>query len=188
MPSLTDIQHELRPELGAGERLLWSGMPRQGVVYRAIDLFLIPFFLIWSGVPVLAALGVLASGKQAGSVIFFLPFLLIGGYMLVGRFIVDAKQRSRTFYGVTNLRILIVVAWRKRRITSLRLKLLPDTTLTEGRNGGGSIQFGADRWPGAAWLGSGWPGSSQYLSPRFDLTDDVRSVYDIIVKAQAEAS
>ena len=188
MLTVADIQHELRRELGPGERLLWSGMPRQGVVFRAIDLFLFPFFLVWAGIPTLAALGFLTSGKGTGMDLFFLPFLVIGAYMLVGRFFVDARQRARTFYGVTNQRILIVVAWWKRRTTSLKLALLPDVTLTEGRNGRGQIQFGPDRWAGASWLGGGWPGSTQYMSPRFDLAENVRAVYDIVIKAQREAA
>lgn len=189
MPDRGDIQHELRPELGPGEHLLWSGMPRQGVVFRAFDLFLIPFFLIWAGIPTTAALGFLGSGKpDAFGAFFFLPFIVIGAYMLVGRFIVDAKQRGRTFYGITDQRILIVVAWPRRRTTSLKLKLLPDVTLTEGRDGRGVIQFGADRWPGAGWFGGGWPGAAQYLSPRFDLPENARRVYDIFMKAQREIS
>lgn len=163
-------------------------MPRQGVVFRPIDLFLTPFFLLWAGVPTLSALGLLASRKPIGMDLFFLPFIVIGAYMLVGRFIVDARQRAHTFYGVTNQRILIIGAWWRRRTTSLKLGLLPDVTLTEGRNGRGSIQFGSDRWPGAAWFGSGWPGSGQYMSHRFDLAENVRAVYDTIIKAQAEAS
>ena len=183
-----DIQHELRRELGSSERLLWSGMPRQGIMFQAFDLFLIPFFLVWMGVPLAALFDTASSGRHQGSLLFLVPFVVIGAYMLVGRFIVDAKQRAHTFYGLTNQRILIVSAWRKRRTTSLKLKLLPDLTLTEARNGRGSIQFGADRWPGAGWFGSGWPGARQYMSPRFDLADNVRAVYDTIVRAQNEAT
>jgi hypothetical protein len=189
MADRADIQHELRPELRPGERLLWSGMPRQGVIFRPIDLFLIPFFLVWAGVPTAAVLGFL-SGPSPPTIGVIVPvlFMAIGAYMLVGRFIVDARQRAHTFYGVTNQRILIIAAWWRRRTTSLKLGLLPDVTLTEGRNGRGSIQFGSDRWPGAAWFGGGWPGSAQYMSPRFDLAENARAVYDTIIKAQAEAS
>src|SRR5215467_4477328 len=148
-----DTQHEVRRELGPGERLLWSGMPRQGVVFHAADLFLIPFFLVWAGFPTVAALGFIGGGGPRGFDLFFLPFILIGAYMLVGRFIVDARQRAHTFYGVTNQRILIVVAWWRRRTTSLKLGFLPDVTLTEGRSGRGVIQFGANRWAGAGWFG-----------------------------------
>jgi len=127
------VQHELRPELGPGERLLWSGMPRQGVVFRPIDLFLIPFILLWAGIPTFAALGLLKSDRGVGiGDFFFLPFILIGAYLLVGRFIVDAKQRARTFYGVTNQRVLIVRTWWRRRTTSLKLGFLPDVSLSPG--------------------------------------------------------
>jgi len=186
MTDRADIQHELRRELEPGERLLWSGMPRQGVVFHATDVFLIPFFLVWAGFPTVAAFGFIGAGKPAAVDLFFLPFIIIGAYMLVGRFIVDARQRAHTFYGVTNQRILIVVAWWKRRITSLKLGLLPDVTLTEGRKGRGVIQLGSNRWPGAGWFGGGWPGSAQYMSPRFDLAENVRSVYDTIIRAQAD--
>src|SRR5215813_9463770 len=174
MPDRADIQHELRPELRPGERLLWSGMPRQGVILRPIDLFLVPFFLVWAGLPTAAVFGFL-SGPSPPTIGLIVPvlFMAIGAYMLVGRFIVDARQRAHTFYGVTNQRILIIAAWWRRRTTSLKLGLLPDVTLTEGRNGRGSIQFGSDRW-----LGTGWPGSAQYMSPRFELAENVRAVYD----------
>src|SRR5215813_5940305 len=102
MPDRGEIQHLLRPELGPGERLLWSGMPRQGVVFHATDLFLIPFFLVWAGFPTAAAFGFITSGRSAGIDLLFLPFIIIGAYMLVGRFIIDARQRAHTFYGVTN--------------------------------------------------------------------------------------
>ena len=180
-----DTQHEVRRELGPGERLLWSGMPRQGIVFRAIDLFLIPFILVWAGVP---TYGLAHSPRTGVFDIFLLPFILIGAYMLVGRFIVDARQRAHTFYGVTNQRILIISAWWRRRTTSLKLGFLPDVTLTEGRNGRGVIQFGSDRWPGAGWFGGGWPGNAQAMSPRFELAENVRAVYDTIIRAQADLS
>ena len=98
MSSLADIQHELRPELGPGERLLWSGRPRQGVVFRAIDLFLIPFILIWAGIPTAAAIGFIRSGKPIGTDIFFLPFILIGAY--------KKGSDPRTDYALTKLNLV----------------------------------------------------------------------------------
>ena len=41
------IEWELRPELGAGERLLWSGQPRGGLRLRPTDAMLVPFSLLW---------------------------------------------------------------------------------------------------------------------------------------------
>ncbi len=39
----SEIERALRPELGAGEKLLWGGQPRRGVRLRPTDAMLIPF-------------------------------------------------------------------------------------------------------------------------------------------------
>jgi hypothetical protein len=43
------IERELRSELGAGEKLLWSGQPRGGLRLQPADALLIPFSLMWGG-------------------------------------------------------------------------------------------------------------------------------------------
>lgn len=39
----------VRDELEAGERLIWSGQPLQGLRFRSSDVFVIPFSLMWGG-------------------------------------------------------------------------------------------------------------------------------------------
>jgi hypothetical protein len=182
------IQQQLQREHGHGERLLWSGMPRQGLRLHWADAFIIPFMLVWMAIPLVGALTSLKAGKGLISVLFVVPFLLVGAYMLIGRYVVDARQRARTFYGLTNQRVLILTTGRTRRATSLSLKSLADITFSEHRDGKGTLQFGSDRWPGAAAFGAGWPGMSQYVAPRFDLPANARQVYELLRKAQAEAS
>ena len=40
----------LKGEFGPGERLVWWDRPRQGIILRKADLYLIPFSLLWGGV------------------------------------------------------------------------------------------------------------------------------------------
>ncbi len=46
-----DFQTEslLRGELDSNERLLWSGRPKQGIIFCGSDVFMIPFSLLWGG-------------------------------------------------------------------------------------------------------------------------------------------
>jgi hypothetical protein len=39
----------LTQHLGTGETLRWSGHPRQGVMLRSADVFMIPFSILWAG-------------------------------------------------------------------------------------------------------------------------------------------
>jgi hypothetical protein len=42
-------EHILSAELGRSETLLWSGRPRQGVIFRSYDPFVFLFALAWTG-------------------------------------------------------------------------------------------------------------------------------------------
>jgi hypothetical protein len=50
------------------------------------------------------------------------PFVLVGIYLIFGRFLVEAKQGERTFYGVTDERVLVVAGLFGRKVQSLSLR------------------------------------------------------------------
>src|SRR5215211_2048824 len=91
----------IESELGPDERLLWFGGPRKGLRLQAADLFVIPFSLFWCGFALFWESMAIFSGGPFFMALFGIPFVLIGLYMVIGRFIVDAGLRERTFYGVT---------------------------------------------------------------------------------------
>ena len=115
-----------------------------------------------------------------------IPFVLIGLYMIIGRFFYEAKQRENTSYGVTSQRILLVSGMRQRTVKSLPLRTLSDVTLAENKDGRGTITFGPPTLLSRGRNGTAWPGTSSQMPPSFDMISDPRSVYDIIRKAQRE--
>ena len=188
----------VRSHLESGERLLWSGKPVQGLKLRSNDIFLIPFSLLWCGfaifweimvVTVLLVNGEgepLPVGIQIIFPLFGLFFVIVGLYIVFGRFFVDVRQRARTFYGVTDDRIIIVSGLFSRKLKSLDLRTLSDLSMTQKGNGAGSITFGPTHPFAAFFGGAAWPGAGMYAPPSFDLIPNVAEVYNIIRDAQKE--
>jgi Bacterial PH domain len=170
-------EQALSAELGRGERLLWSGIPRQGLRLRPTDMFMVPLSLFWGGFVFFWEYLVISKG-EAFHILWGIPFVLMGIFLIVGRFFVDSYQRARTYYGVTDQRVVIVSGLINRRITSILLPRLGKVSLNERSDRSGSIIFGA-RSPGPAFnlLGSA-------RGPAFDLLDDARQVYNLIREAQ----
>jgi hypothetical protein len=168
-------------ELQAGEHLLWSGMPRQGVRFRSGDIFMVPFSLLWGGGVFSGVYKNITSHKEpSASLLFVLPFVLIGIYLIVGRFFIDAYQRSRTYYGVTNQRVLILSGIWTREVKAISLPNLNEISLTERSDGSGDIVFG----PMSPMYAMGRSGMNKNAVPAFELIENVRQVYDFIQQTQ----
>jgi hypothetical protein len=176
----------LERELSAGEKLLWSGQPLGGIRLRKQDTILIPFSLLWGGFAIFWEAGVIHSNAPFFFRLWGIPFVLVGIYLIVGRFFMDSKIRSKTVYGVTNERILIVSGFFSRNFRSLNLKTLSEINLSEKSDGTGTITFGPN-YPIFQNPGAGWPGSNKYASPSFELIERARDVYDIIRRVQSDS-
>lgn len=175
-----------RPYLLPGERVLWSGQPKQGLAFSRRDTFLIPFSLMWGGFAIFWNAGVWGGfGSGEAAPFFFrlwgLPFLVIGLYLILGRFFHDAEIRKGLFYAVTDQRILVL---RGSKITSLDIHRLPRLEFSEHRDGTGTIAFDG----GTSFsLVSGWGRNGfDYWVPalsaaaQFFRIDNPRKVYEII--------
>jgi hypothetical protein len=182
------VRQQLEREIGHGEKLLWAGRPVQGIRLQKGDALAIPFSLLWGGFAVFWITSAYRSGAPWFFVLFGVPFVLVGFYLVIGRFFYDARQRAQTYYGVSNKRVLIVQGAKSRQVTSLDIASLGEVTFTENTNGGGSLQFGRDLFYSSRSLGAGWPGTRRNMAPRFDLAEDVRRVYDLLRKAQTDAN
>lgn len=180
---IRDHRSELRQYLDSGENLLWTGQPKTGIVFRTADIFLIPFSLLWCGFAIFWV--IMASLGSIFFAMFGIPFVIIGLIFVFGRFIIDAKQREYTTYGLTEDRIIIKSGVRNRRIKSLNIRALSDIEYTEKGDGSGTISIGPKN-PMMIW-GNGmnwWPGLK--VNPQLELIPDVRKVYNLIIELQSK--
>jgi PH (Pleckstrin Homology) domain-containing protein len=183
-----ESDREVTRELASGERLLWTDQPRRGLRLRYSDGFMIPFSLLWGGFAVFWEVSVIRSGGPAFFMLWGVPFVLMGMYITVGRFFADARQRARTYYGLTDQRVVIITGLFRRQVRSLPLRTLQDITLDERGDRSGTISFGGGN-PMANWFGgSGWPNTGGQRAPAFELIENARQVHTRIRAAQAAAA
>jgi hypothetical protein len=136
------------------------------------------------GFPTAADLHIPASMSRSPELVIQ-PELASGERLLWSgsHFFYDAFVRSRTVYGVTDQRVLIVTSVWNREIKGLSLRTLAELSLSEGSDGTGTLSFG--HVPAFnSMMTSGWPGANRRVAPAFRLVAGVRNVYELIRKAQ----
>ena len=149
--------------LAAGERLLWTGRSAGGLLLSGRDAFLIPFSLLWGGFAIvwetMVLLGIsraraspssTANFHATGAIALIFPlfgsvFVIVGLFLIFGRFMVDAWLRKGMFYALTDRRVLILKTRPTLNFTSLPLDRLPALGLSERGGGRGSFDLGCQR-------------------------------------------
>ena len=127
---MNTFSEEIAAQISSGERVLWAGQPKQGVIVRGADAFMIPFSLMWGGFAIFWEASVLKTEAPGFFALWGIPFVLFGLYLIFGRFFFEAKQRAHTYYAVTNERIVIISGIFDRKIKSLNLRTLSDLSLS----------------------------------------------------------
>jgi hypothetical protein len=143
MPPIDQASFEaIQPELTSGESILWAAQPNTSRIFHREDLYLIPFSLLWGGFAIFWEAGVTgfwSSSRTHPAPTFFMlwgiPFVVIGQYMIWGRFIVAAWKKRRTFYALTNRRAVVVQDGWSRKTASAYLDTLPTLIKEGGSNG-----------------------------------------------------
>jgi hypothetical protein len=180
-------------ELLPGEKVEWTGRPNLSVIFHPEDWLVIPFSLLWGGFAIFWLLG--ASGFwgmwsnrpdrtfQWFGVIWGTPFVLVGQYMIWGRFVYRRWQKERTYYALTSRRALIVRSGFNER--SCSSAYFENLTLIDKRvrsDGIGDISFGGPVTGEWQW------GKSKPPKPlTFDDLDGVNSVYQIAIRVHDHA-
>jgi hypothetical protein len=177
-----DIENELRSSLGSDEELIWTGKPKTGIMFRGSDVFLIPFSLLWGGFALFWEASVIATDAPFFFKLWGIPFVLVGLYIAVGRFFLDAKKRASTIYGITHDRVIIKSGIFSRDVKSLNIRTLSDISINQKADNSGTITFGPNDFRYSMMQGMEWPGAKQ--PPRLEFIKDVKTVYDKIIEIQ----
>src|SRR5205814_9543989 len=129
--------------LSAGERLIWAGRPRRGIVVLRRDLLRMPFNVFVLAFAVFWEYSVFTLSRRAlasPSASIFGLLMLAGGlyfvwfglYNIAGRYVHDALLRARTYYGITDQRIVIRSTLGTTQLLSLDLDRVGPITVTPG--------------------------------------------------------
>ena len=190
-----NLASTFQPDLLRDEKVVWAGQPDARFHFSGEDLYLVPASLLWGGLALLWEAGVLGFwGGNGPAPWFFLlwgiPFVLIGQYMIWGRFVVKAYRNRRTFYGLTNKRALIINRTSSRQVQALFLNQLPTINKTTRRDGSGTLAFGFwPKWSGGASPNSGMDfyfGQSGPGAPAFYDIPDVEGVYQLLLRLRSD--
>ena len=140
--------------LTAGEVVEWEGRPLPGALVGPGDAFAIPFSILWCA---FAVFWTVSAYRGMGNPLFALwglPFVVVGLYVVFGRFLVESRRRQNTRYAITNRRVLF---WQNGRLDMLERDSLPALHLRPGREGAGTILFGEPVYRGYGRRHSGVP-------------------------------
>jgi len=148
---------------------------------------LIPFSVMWAGFAVFWEVSIVKEDAPLFMKLWGIPFLAAGAYLLVGRFLIDARARRRTVYGVTPERVLVIGGLLRTVVHSYPLRELGGAQLEEYDDGAGTIVLMPTMIP-SVWLGRGagwgvWQGWSPY---RLERVAEAKRIYDLVLR-DAEA-
>ena len=176
----------LQRQLAAGEQVLWQGRPRQGLMLRSSDAYLIPFSLLWCGFAIFWEWNVIRLNAPLLFKLWGIPFVLVGLYIVAGRFVTDARRRARTHYALTTERILIASGPNSKNIQSLSLRHLPNITLEEHANGTGTISLDSTHTSfHQTTFRATWPGMHA-STPQLEGIANALHVFQLIRDAQRQ--
>ena len=131
-------QSIFKPYMQLDEYLLWCGKPDRIHILGEQDVILIPFSLLWLAFSLFWEWQAIAYSDSLLMVLWGLPFIAIGLYLLFFRLIHQAYLLKHTAYAITNRQLIIIEG---RRVHFYTPANLPPAMLKVHRDGTGSLLF-----------------------------------------------
>jgi hypothetical protein len=179
-----EVSEIMRSLLDRGERMLWTGRAKQGIILGWGEAFSALFGIIWFAV----LLNVLRQIPDQTALLILAPALAVTLFSSFGRLFYEAYARKKTLYAITDHRVLIRSGVLSTSVRSMALSSIFDMKVEERRDGGGKITFGmaANQMRTQEWWEALATQDNQ-PKPAFLLESDVTHVAEVIRRAQAAA-
>lgn len=178
---------ELRRELAAGERLLWTGTPdpRRMLIVLGMWIFAIPWTLFacaWTGIAFSVYLS--SIGSEQGSVAYWTwifplwgtPFIAVGLWMMKKPLDIleDAKH---TIHALTNERLITLTMRKGREVKTASIRKLGPVRYKEKGQGWGDLY---------AETGSHIDGEGDRITDRFEMVavPEVATLHRLLIEAK----
>ena len=158
-------QQVFQAELLKDETILWTGRPDPSIHFTVADIPFILFFLFWEGFAIFTTATMFFSEARFFSMLGMI-FVCIGLYMIFDRFVLPAWRKKRTYYAVTDKRVLALTTTGVRTLQTWDIHTLPGVQTWIRRNGTGTITFGD-------------PGGTGRGITFYDI-QDVQQVYELV--------
>ena len=126
------------------EYVKWTGKSEKIFAFHSIYIFMIPFFTIWFGGVIFATVSSAEntiSGEEGFfTLIFMIPFWLVGSYFIFSLFILPVLARAKTVYAITNKKVIQKFG---KQIKMIHLDPMPQIQISAAdRKGRGTIVVG----------------------------------------------
>jgi|GEM_PF-1119743 len=154
--SKTETWMLLKDVITASERVLWSGKPDASVIFEKLDYLFIPLGIGYTWVCTSWCVGVtekvvelyldtrFANPANWLSLLFPLigaVLILSGLYLTIGRFVYKTYKRKRTFYALTDKRVIIVHATGEKKVTSAEYRIIDSIQKVATAEARGTVVF-----------------------------------------------
>lgn len=183
-PNNTEADKQWQNELLEGEKLLWTDRAGTGIRFVLRDIILIPlgiiFFtgsLIWEAIVLLG----MPFLYKIGFSLIGIPFILLGLYLSIGRFWIDSKRRTKTFYALTPKRVIIKLIGNSTIVEVFNINTLSAMEISEKPDGSGTIKLDSDPAYYSAWK-TGY--TYRKTAWAIESVQNIRSIYNLILQQQ----
>lgn len=174
-----------------GEQLLWAGRPKQGFALRGWDVVHIPLGLLMAIVGTAITFVQIRNSTDSFAICFMLVWTVGAYWAAFGRFFNDARKRARTYYALTNFRVMVISANGSTHVRAMQLITLEKITFTKRSDGTGTIEFNRPSFKSFQYqfetsrgIDPPWFSHDSIRSMAFEMIADARHVHGLIVQAR----